>query len=64
MLVEERNTSQLIHAVERILENPEAFSKQGRTASRQRMVGHYDIGFVAQCYDALFQECLDGHVRD
>ncbi|MBF0609993.1 MAG: glycosyltransferase family 4 protein [Magnetococcales bacterium] len=58
LLVEERNTSQLIRAMELILKDPASFSERGRTHARQVVVSGYDLTLVAQHYEALFQDCL------
>ena len=53
--VEERNTSDVIRALDRIRRDPETFRERGRTRTRAAAVDGFDLDRVADAYLALFK---------
>lgn len=54
MIVEERNTSDVIRCLDTILTNPDEYRRRGRTTLRNIICARYDIETVADRYIELF----------
>ncbi len=55
ILVEERNTSDLIAAMKKIMAAPNEFSQRGINHSRQVIKRGYDIQYISKCYTRMIE---------